>query len=321
MINLKVLHSSLRCSRMGKRLTCTICAWFMTLLVSSGKWFDTVVFCSNQRTSLLTSFSPCSISNAAALVCWTFTGAKTLKTRDHRFTPAHWTPRFRVTYAFGVLFLVLTIFLEIRLDEWSLTSEELGNCYITTGITSADASHPRTDKAYVAVTAVWLLVTVFGALFCSVKFRKPLLILAGLQFPLHLYMMIKFRTENQPYLEGEEKENGWDFGQTTATMLLGLAVGQLIRQGVRYAKFERGLKKYGPEYALNQNDENEAPVVSLVEEGLRQIQELKQRGGDSGPFATKRGGGARSVRGADINRHEESHELIQNSENRVQHSP
>ncbi|KAI4870776.1 hypothetical protein F4820DRAFT_401911 [Hypoxylon rubiginosum] len=253
------------------------------------------------------------ISNAAALVCWTFIGAKTktLKTRSkHKFIPAYWTPRFRITYVFGVLFLVLTVLLEVRLDEWSLTEEETGFCYVTTGITTAGASHPITDKAYVAVTAVWLLMVVFGALFCSVYFRKPLLVLGGLQFPLHLYMMIKLRIENQPFLDGGESgesEDNWDFGQTTATLLLGIAVGQLIHQGMHYIRFERALKKHGAEYALAQDDGKSEPVVSLVEEGLRQVQQLKQTAS-----------GHRSLKSTGEERHEESYELMRRSdENRA----
>ncbi|KAI1769026.1 hypothetical protein GGR53DRAFT_461814 [Hypoxylon sp. FL1150] len=250
------------------------------------------------------------ISNAAALVCWTFVGAKTktLKTRSsHKFIPAHWTPRFRVSYVFALLFLVLTVFLEIRLGRWSLTEEENGFCYITTGLTSADATQPRTDRAYVAVTATWLLMVLFGSLFCSANFRKPLLVLAGLQFPLHMYMMIKLRTENQPFLEGEENENSWDFGQTTATILLGLAIGQLVHQGVQYFKFEQAIKKHGAAYALAEHEEkSNEPVVSLVEEGLRQVQELKQT--SSRP---------RSLRGNNSERYDESYELMRNHENRA----
>ncbi|KAI1777605.1 hypothetical protein F4818DRAFT_407237 [Hypoxylon cercidicola] len=249
------------------------------------------------------------ISNAAALICWTFVGAKTktLKPKsNHKFIPAHWTPRFRVSYVFAVLFLVLTVLLEIRLDQWSVTEEEPGYCYVTTGLTSADAKHPVADKSYVAITATWLLMVLFGSLFCSAKFRKPLLILAGLQFPLHLYMMIRLRTENQSKLEGEENENKWDFGQTTATLLLALAISQLINQAKEYFKFERALKKHGAEYALALHEDKSEPAILLVEEGLRQVQDLKQT--SSGP---------RSVRDASVGRHEESHELMRNHENRA----
>lgn len=121
------------------------------------------------------------VSNAAALVCWTFMRAKSHESRSrHKIFPAYWTGRFRVSYAFAVLFLGLTIFLEIRLDEWPLTAEEAGHCYITTGLAVPGADHPTTDKAYVAVTAVWLLLVMFGSLFASVKFRKPLLLLSAL---------------------------------------------------------------------------------------------------------------------------------------------
>ncbi|KAI0180168.1 hypothetical protein GGR52DRAFT_230331 [Hypoxylon sp. FL1284] len=221
------------------------------------------------------------ISNAAALVCWTFVGAKlrTAKYRHRKFIPAHWTPRFRISYAFAVLFLVLTILLEIRLDGWSLTSEEPGFCYVTTGTAAPGARHPGADKLYVAITAAWLLIILLGALFCSAKFRRPLLILGGLQYPLHLYMMIRLRADNQPFLEGEETETGWDFGQTTATILLGLAIGQLIRQGWKYIQFERDWKAHGAQYALTQHDDKSESTVSLIEEGQGQNQELRQTSG------------------------------------------
>lgn len=224
--------------------------------------------------------------------------------------PAHWTPRFRVSYLFAVLFLALTIFLEIRLDEWSLTAEEPGFCYVTTGLSMSSAGHPVSDKGYVATTAIWLLLVMLGALFCSAKFRRPLLILSGLQFPLHLYMMIKLRIENQPYLEGES-ENAWDFGQTTATILLGLAIGQLVHEGVAYLKFENGLKKYGPQYALFPDD-RDPESGTLLEEGFRAIQEVK-RGIDN----TRDTRDARVGRASDVERHgesSESHELTRTPE-------
>ncbi|KAI2471975.1 hypothetical protein F4781DRAFT_420281 [Annulohypoxylon bovei var. microspora] len=252
------------------------------------------------------------ISNAAALVCWTFMGAKTPKKKRHQIAPSHWTGRFRVSYMFAVLFLVMTIFLEIRLDGWSLTSEDLGHCYITNGITSSDASHPVTDKAYVAVTAVWLLLVMFGALFCPAKFGKPLLILSFLQFPVHLYMMIKLRTENQDFLENHENENDWDFGQTTAIILLVIAVTQLLHQAVLYFKFERAVKKYGPEYALScQEDENlEAGTPSIVEQGIRGIRDVHQSLSKQNLSKT------RLDRGSDVEQQEESYELMRNSEGR-----
>ncbi|KAI0131636.1 hypothetical protein F4776DRAFT_627088 [Hypoxylon sp. NC0597] len=254
----------------------------------------------------LTSTQTHSISNAAAVVCWSFMKAKAPEKKSQT-TPSHWPGHFRVSYMFALLFLGLTIFLEIRLDGWSLTSEELGYCYVTTGITTAGASHPATDKAYVAITAVWLLLVMFGALFCSAKFGKPLLILSFLQFPVHLYMMIRLRSENQAFLEGRENENEWDFGQTTATILLCIAIAQLVNQGIRYLKFERGLKKYGPGYALAQDGEYpEAGTPSLVEQGIRGIREV----------AKKNMSNARLER-SQSEQEEESYELMRNSERRA----
>ncbi|KAI1467274.1 uncharacterized protein F4812DRAFT_431967 [Daldinia caldariorum] len=244
------------------------------------------------------------VSNAAALVCWTVMRAKSLESRSrHRIFPAYWNGRFRVSYFFAILFLALTIFLEVRLDEWSLTAEEAGYCYITTGLSAPGASHPTADKAYVAITAIWLLLVMFGSLFASVKFRKPLLVLSALQFPVHLYMMIKLRMENYPYLEGED-ENRWDFGQTTATILLAVTIVQLVHQAIEYVKFEKALKKYGPSYALAHEDDFSGSST-LIEEGLRQIQESKQNTSS-----------VRLERGGETSQREESHELIENHEYR-----
>ncbi|KAI2630772.1 hypothetical protein GGR54DRAFT_169358 [Hypoxylon sp. NC1633] len=244
------------------------------------------------------------ISNAAALVCWTFMGAKSPKSRYRIWQPAHWTPRFRVSYMFAVLFLVLTIILELRLNQWSLTAEEPGFCYVTTGTSVPGASHPAADKTYVAVTSIWLLLSMFGALFCSTRFRRPLLIISGLQFPVHLYMMIRLRIENQPFLEGEESENRWDFGQTTATLLLGLALGQLVHQGVQYFRFERGLKKYGPEFALkHQEEEINGGTPTLIEQGIRLAVDAKRHASSS-----------RVDREGFAEQQEEGHELMRTSE-------
>ncbi|OTB08007.1 hypothetical protein M426DRAFT_317511 [Hypoxylon sp. CI-4A] len=242
------------------------------------------------------------ISNAAALVCWTFTGAKlspNKRTSDRR----QWNARYTVSYLFALLFLGLTIFLEVRLDGWSLTSEEMGHCYITTGTTAIGAHHPTSDKTYVAVTAIWLLLVMFGSIFASAKFRRHLLILSGLQFPVHLYMMIKLRSENQDALEGPEDENHWDFGQTTATMLLAIAISELIHQAMEYYKFEAAMKKYGPEYALSLKDEKEGTPM-IMEEGIRSLRKLKSSGSST-----------RLDRSGEVERHEESYELMGNSEN------
>ncbi|KAI1450904.1 hypothetical protein F5Y02DRAFT_7174 [Annulohypoxylon stygium] len=250
------------------------------------------------------------ISNAAALVCWTIMGAKSKKKKkQNKVMPAHWTGRFRVSYMFAVLFLVLTIFLLIRLDGWSLTSEELGRCYITTGISGPNAIHPTADKTYVAITAIWLLLVMAGTLFAPARFAKLLLILSSLQFPVHLYMMIKLRTENQAFLEVGENENHWDFGQTTAIILLVVAITELIHQGFQYLKFEKAVKKYGPEYALANEEEEEfvAGGHSIVGQGIKGLKDAHQN------LSKRNLTDTRFDRGGDIEQQEESYELIRNA--------
>ncbi|KAH8205600.1 hypothetical protein TruAng_000306 [Truncatella angustata] len=106
------------------------------------------------------------VSNCSALICWTFMAAKLpymsspvssglKQSKNHHLSLT--SARHRAGYVFALCFLVLTILLELRLNDWKLESEELGNCFRDglTAITSA--SQPGSAKTYVAVTATWLL--------------------------------------------------------------------------------------------------------------------------------------------------------------------
>lgn len=159
---------------------------------------------------------------------------------------SRWSPKHRVTYIFALLFLALTILLEVRLNEWSdsETSEEPrpGRCYYTKGISSPSAGHPWTDKTYVGITAGWLLLVMASAIFGRSERRKIILLLALLQFPVHLYMTIALRTANQDHLSGEEGENGWDFGQTTAILLLGVTINELVWKSLGFHRETKALR-------------------------------------------------------------------------------
>lgn len=158
---------------------------------------------------------------------------------------AFWTVRHRVTYAFAAMFVGLTILLMIRLGEWNLDAEP-GRCYHTTGTTRDGADHPVADRVYVGLTAAWILVTMGSSIWIGARHRRWILSSAILQFPVHLYMAIALRTANQGKLSGEEvNENAWDFGQTTAVVLLAMAVGELYRKGREFLNFERVLRNGG----------------------------------------------------------------------------
>lgn len=111
------------------------------------------------------------------------------------------------------------------------------------------------------------------------KRRHGILIAALAQFPVHLYMMIALRTANQHHLEseGEEEEssnpeNEWDFGQTAATLLLGVAVAELISKGIGFWRFERELKnkeKYGPE--AKEGEQAAKPMLRVGESHEEQM--------------------------------------------------
>ncbi|KAH8681879.1 hypothetical protein BX600DRAFT_447423 [Xylariales sp. PMI_506] len=191
------------------------------------------------------------VSNCAAMVCQTYVDAR--NDADAKWDKAHkrkhkysiTSPQYRVSYVFALFFAIFGVALEIRLKDWSLTSTDLGNCYRTDGISSFGARHPAADQGYVAVTSIWLLATMAGTIWGTVHMRRPLLILAALQYPLHLYFMIALRLANTDHLEGEESENAWDFGQTTAMILLGVAVKEIIARSVEYYTYERAARKHG----------------------------------------------------------------------------
>ncbi|KAL3455739.1 hypothetical protein BJX64DRAFT_294781 [Aspergillus heterothallicus] len=188
------------------------------------------------------------VSNTAALVCWRFCrakldgqeacdgdahsdtkrplpGSKTRKRDAYRLS--YLNGRYRATFLFIALYLALTILLCIRLNEWAPNTPP-GRCYFSHLVTSPGASHPGHDKIYVSITASWLIGVVLASVFLGVERRRGILVLSSLHFPLHLYMAIALRQANQGRFEGETKhENEWDFGQTTAVVLLGGAVVEL----------------------------------------------------------------------------------------------
>lgn len=163
------------------------------------------------------------------------------------------------------MFVTLTILLGIRLSEWH-PDREPGRCYYSSLITITNARHPAADKVYVAITAAWMLLVMFSAAFFGAMHRRWILVSAFLQFPVHLYMTIALRTENQGKLSGEEKdENGWDFGQTTAVVLLAAAVEELGRKFGEYRHFEKELRA--------EKDDDDVEMKGLTEASTRVTQE------------------------------------------------
>ncbi|KAL2784686.1 hypothetical protein BJX66DRAFT_329783 [Aspergillus keveii] len=221
------------------------------------------------------------VSNTAALVCWRFcrvkidgqqptegdaddnekTHAKRPSESRKRGIPgriSYWNARYRATFLFIALYLALTILLCIRLNEWAPNTAP-GRCYHSHLVTSPGASHPDADKIYVSITASWLIGVVLASVFLGVNRRRGILVLSSLHFPLHLYMAIALRQANQGRFEGEAKhENEWDFGQTTAVVLLGGAVVELLAKGREYWVFERGVLREGSLRGANYQSLSEA---------------------------------------------------------------
>ncbi|KAK1760292.1 hypothetical protein QBC47DRAFT_408375 [Echria macrotheca] len=194
------------------------------------------------------------VSSAAALITWTFSVAKhpnsskyTPRARKTPITRRILTSRHRMTYTFSLLFLALAILLEVRLGDWSTDpAAPAGSCFHVSGLLAAPgAAHPAADRVYVAITAAWLLVVMFLAIFQGPARRHSVLLAAVVQFPVHLYAVIALRTGNQAFLESEggEQENDWDFGQTTAVLLLGVTVHECVEKGKELWRLEKRVKK------------------------------------------------------------------------------
>ncbi|PNP39119.1 hypothetical protein TGAMA5MH_08971 [Trichoderma gamsii] len=195
------------------------------------------------------------VSSAAALVCWTYCDVR-LHRSSHAhdwahhlferhfacFRSPHFTPRHRATYLFASLYLVLTILLCVALDDWAL-DQRPGRCYFSHLVTSSGAPHPMSDKVYVSFTASWMILVMMAAALSGARWRHTILVLAFLQFPVHLYMALALRSANQGKLEGDGYENEWDFGQTTAVILLAVAAREVFDKSLEYFFFEKDLKK------------------------------------------------------------------------------
>lgn len=218
------------------------------------------------------------VSNTAALVCWKFCRAK-LDPSDTSISPPskskrdslrslYWNDRSRAAFLFTALYIALTILLCIRLHEWAPDTAP-GRCYYTHLVTSLTASHPGADETYVSTTASWLVANLLFSIFGGVRLRRGILVLSYLQFPLHLYMTIALRIANEGKFEGEMKhENEWDFGQTTAIVLLGIAVVEFLKKGKEYYDFETYVMKHGAvpsaESVRSQSRDEEANVDSYL---------------------------------------------------------
>ena len=147
-----------------------------------------------------------------------------------------------------MLFLGLAILLLVRLHTgWSVDPTATpGSCFRSSGVLAApSAAHPAADQAYVAVTAAVLLVVMLLAVFGGPERRYFILAAAAAQFPVHLYAVIALRTGNQELLEaaGGESENRWDFGQTTAVLLLLVTLNEFYSKARETVRFEKQVRR------------------------------------------------------------------------------
>jgi len=198
------------------------------------------------------------------LVCWSIAAAK-VTSLDSKYRSHHqgqnrvslFSPRHRATYLFAAMFLALTILLGVRLNEWAPDAEP-GRCYDSHLLTSPSAGHPHADLVYVGCTAAWMLAVMGGAAFIPFWRHKWLLTAAFLQFPVHFYSMVVLRVANGDKLKSDgEGENGWDFGQTTAVLLLALAFQELLKKGLQFRRVRKELLATGGRQEHRKGSETE----------------------------------------------------------------
>ena len=171
-----------------------------------------------------------------------------MKIKKRRRRPTRYvTARHRTTYLFALIFLALAVLLLVRLGrDWSTAADAppRSSCYRAAGLLAVpSAAHPAVDQAYVAVTATWLLAAMLLAVWVGPRRRYFVMAAAALQFPVHLYAVAALRTGNQALLEaGHESENRWDFGQTTAVLLLLVTLNEFVTKVREAVRFEKGLR-------------------------------------------------------------------------------
>ncbi|KAF3012196.1 hypothetical protein G7054_g10003 [Neopestalotiopsis clavispora] len=144
--------------------------------------------------------------------------------------------QYLTTYLYAIFFFALTVVTLNHMLQWNPRTEEPGYCYNTAGSADPGAEQPGTEIMYVVVTGFSLLCTMIGAIFSGPRLRFPLVLFAIMHYVVHLYFMIVVREANQKLLEGSEREDRWDFGQSTAMLLLGLAFLEAIKKAVKYCQ-------------------------------------------------------------------------------------
>jgi hypothetical protein len=181
-------------------------------------------------------------AGAAAMITQTYTVSET-KHHDslkQRMTAAWKSGRAKILYVYSALFAAYTIWFGIKLGDWDYDIK--GHCYRAGVTTTPGASHPRSEIAYISVTACWMIATICFAIWGNAGRVRTVILLAAVQFPVHLYMMIAIRVANSSYLEGDENENDWEFGQTVTVLLLYLTLREAytgIKHYYRYEKIAR----------------------------------------------------------------------------------
>jgi hypothetical protein len=114
------------------------------------------------------------------------------------------------------------------LESWDY--EAPGRCYETNLNSTNDAQHPYVDRIFLGITSFYLFASLLGSSLYVYIFqqRNPgiaaawtgnLLIVAAVQWPVHVYSVVALRVANRGRLEGDS-EDSWGYGQIVAVVLL-----------------------------------------------------------------------------------------------------
>jgi hypothetical protein len=159
--------------------------------------------------------------------------------------------RFGSLVLFTSTYLAFAITFGVRLSGWN--DDELGHCYDASTVAFTDRHHPGIDHIYLAITCTYCLCSLLMCLTCHAtlsvadhpdKFHRlvhrvasrhtaerlapSIVLVALLQYPLHLYMVIALRAVNEGRLTGGS-ENAWGFGQIVALILMSATFLECVR--------------------------------------------------------------------------------------------
>ncbi|KAK0701727.1 hypothetical protein B0T26DRAFT_528429 [Lasiosphaeria miniovina] len=138
------------------------------------------------------------------------------------------TMRLIMATVYGILHLGFSILFGTMLKSWEWDVD--GRCYNTNLVSHPSASHPYVDLIYLGVTCSYMQLMLMATVIAGcmdfdwgfkdepdaepweVMMFGQFLLLAFVQYPIHLWSTVSLRLANESYFD-DTSENEWSFGQ------------------------------------------------------------------------------------------------------------